>query len=72
MEILTSIAGPVLVFVLLVVPLIVVHELGHLLTFSHTAWDANRDGAVSDEEDDGEFDINKSFVEDPNKISQKH
>ena len=31
MEILTSIAGPVLVFVLLVVPLIVVHELGHLV-----------------------------------------
>jgi hypothetical protein len=33
---------------------LVVHELGHLLTFSHTAWDANRDGAVSDEEDDGD------------------
>ena len=31
MEILTGIAGPVLAFVLLVVPLIVVHELGHLL-----------------------------------------
>ena len=31
MEILTGIAGPVLVFVLLVVPLIVVHELGHLV-----------------------------------------
>jgi len=25
-----------------------------------------------DEEDDEEFDINKSFMEDPNKISQKH
>jgi len=31
MEILVGIAGPVLVFVLLVVPLIVVHELGHLV-----------------------------------------
>lgn len=31
MEIITGIAGPVLVFVLLVVPLIVVHELGHLV-----------------------------------------
>ena len=31
MEILTGIAGPVLAFVLLVVPLIVVHELGHLI-----------------------------------------
>lgn len=31
MGILTGIAGPVLVFVLLVVPLIVVHELGHLV-----------------------------------------
>jgi len=31
MEILTGIAGPVLAFVLLVVPLIVVHELGHLV-----------------------------------------
>ena len=31
MELLTGIAGPVLVFVLLVVPLIVVHELGHLI-----------------------------------------
>lgn len=31
MEVLSGIAGPVLVFVLLVVPLIVVHELGHLV-----------------------------------------
>ena len=31
MEIVTGIAGPILVFVLLVVPLIVVHELGHLV-----------------------------------------
>jgi hypothetical protein len=27
---------------------------------------------AEDEEDDEDFDLNKSYMEDPNKISQKH
>lgn len=32
----------------------------------------SEEAAGSDEESDGELDVNKTFMEDPNKISQKH